>query len=169
MKKVFLVLPLVAALAACSTTQDKFDKRADNERERQEKQAERAVSQAPKWMESLPSSENAVYANGTAVSRDMSMAATKAKTIAYGKICMAAGGQVDQQSKVYMMDNESGGSEMSDTAIRSICKTVDITGVETVNVKTNAEGTRFRSYVLVSLPTGDSNKLQVRKDNICSS
>ena len=101
MKKVFLVLPLVAALAACSTTQDKFDKRADNERERQEKQAERAVSQAPKWMESLPTSENAVYANGTAVSRDMSMAATKAKTIAYGKICMAAGGQVDTKQSLH--------------------------------------------------------------------
>jgi aspartate 1-decarboxylase len=168
MKKAFLVLPLVAALAACSTTQDKFDKRADNERERQEKQAERAVSQAPKWMESLPTSENAVYANGTAVSRDMGMASNKAKTIAYGKICMAAGGQVDQQSKVYMMDNESAGSEMSDTAIRSMCKTVDITGVETVNVKTIAEGTRFRSYVLVSLPTGDANRLQVRKDGIAA-
>ena len=57
---------------------------------------------------------------------------------------------------------------MSDTAIRSICKTVDITGVETVNVKTIAEGTRFRSYVLVSLPTGEANRLQVRKDNIAA-
>ena len=98
----------------------------------------------------------------------MGMAANKAKTIAYGKICMAAGGQVDQQSKVYMMDNESGGSEMSDTAIRSMCKTVDITGVETVNVKTIAEGTRFRTYVLVTLPTGDANRLQVRKDNVAA-
>ena len=48
MKKVFVVLPLVAALAACSTTSDRFDKRSDGERERQEKQAASAVSQAPK-------------------------------------------------------------------------------------------------------------------------
>jgi hypothetical protein len=189
MKKVFAILPLVALMTACQSMKpqaestpaaavvaskepvlptEQYDNRVAREQNRRDAQVEKSIAQAPDWMSKLPTSDNAVYANGSAVSSDMSMADYKAKLFAFGKICMAAGGQVDQQSKVYMMDNESGGSEMSDTAIRSICKTVDITGVETVNVKTIAEGTRFRSYVLVSLPTGDANRLQVRKDNVAA-
>jgi hypothetical protein len=33
-------------------------------------------------------------------------------------------------------------------------------------VKTIAEGNRFRTYVLVALPTGDANAIQKRKDQI---
>lgn len=164
MKKVFVVLPLVAALAACSTTSDRFDKRSDGERERQEKQAASAVSQAPKWMDKLPESKSAVFANGSAISRDYSMAQIKAKAIAYSKICMAAGGKVDQQTKVFMMDSEAAGTEMSETVIRSICPKIDITGTETLETKTVPEGGRFRSYVLVSLPFGDANAMLRRKD-----
>jgi hypothetical protein len=94
----------------------------------------------------------------------MSMADYKAKLFAYGKICMAAGGKVSQQSKMFMMDNSSVSHETSEVAIRGICPDVDITGVETKEVKRIAEGTRFRSYVLVALPTGDANVLKKQKD-----
>jgi hypothetical protein len=166
LNRLVFVAAVAATLSACSTTNDKFEKRADAERERQVKYAERAIDKAPAWMEKVPSSDSAVYANGTSVSRDMEMARTKAKLMAMGKICMSAGGKVDQQSKVFMMDNESGGSELSETAIRSMCPQVDVTGVEIVDTRTIAEGTRFRSYVLVALPMGDANKLQARKDGI---
>lgn len=165
MKKLVFSLLAASVLTACGTT-NVYDKRTESERERETKYAERAIDKAPKWMSQLPESDNAVYANGSAISRDMSMSTIKAKALAYSKICMAAGGTVDQQTRVYMNDNESAGTEMSETAIRSMCKTVDITGVETVEVKTIAEGPRFRSYVLVALPTGDANRLQVRKDRL---
>lgn len=163
--KVIFIAVMAMTMAACSTTSDKFDKRADAERERQVKYAERAIDKAPAWMEKVPSSDSAVYANGTSVSRDMEMARTKAKLMAMGKICMSAGGKVDQQSKVFMMDTENGSSELSETAIRSMCPQVDVTGVEIVDTKTIAEGSRFRSYVLVALPMGEANKLQARKDS----
>jgi hypothetical protein len=38
--------------------------------------------------------------------------------------------------------------------------------VEIREVKRVAEGTRFRSYVLVALPTGTANALQTRKDRM---
>jgi hypothetical protein len=41
---------------------------------------------------------------------------------------------------------------------------VDLTGVETKEIKRIADGSRYRSYVLVALPTGDANTLQKRKD-----
>ena len=56
--------------------------------------------------------------------------------------------------------------ETSELAIRSLCPGVDITGVETKEIKRIAEGSRFRSYALVALPVGEANQLQTRKDQL---
>jgi hypothetical protein len=165
MKKVFTLLPIVAVIAACSSTpKDDYDKRAAAVESKREAAVEKSLSKAPSWMTELPASNNAVYANGSAVSSDMSMADYKAKLFAYGKICMAAGGKVSQQAKVFMQDTTDASYETSELAIRGLCPEVDITGVETKEVKRIAEGSRYRSYVLVALPTGDANALQKRKD-----
>lgn len=168
MKKVFAILAVAAMVSACTTTTptDTYDKRVDAERVRREAAVEKSVERAPKWMNELPVSTNAVYANGSAVSQDMSMADYKAKLFAYGKICMAAGGKVSQQSKVFMMDTSDASHETSEIAIRGMCPGVDITGVETKEIKRVANGSRFRSYVLVALPTGDANVLKKRQDQI---
>lgn len=161
MKKLFLILPVVSLLAACGTT-EKFEKRADTERARQEKYVERTIDKAPKWMEKLPESKDAVYANGTGVSRDFSMADEKAKLVAFSKICMSAGGEVDKQSKMFMSDTEDTSVERSEMAIRAMCRGTDISGAEIVEIKRISEGSRYRSYVLVALPIGDANSLQQR-------
>ena len=159
MKKSLLVLPLLVTLAACSTT-DRFEKRADDERERRERLVERSLDKAPKWMTELPQSKSAIYQNGSATSPDLSMSVNKAKTIAFGKICMAAGGRVDQQSKIYRMDSDTTSTERSELAIKSFCPGVDISGVEVVETKMVAEGGQVRTYVLVALPTGEANAVQ---------
>ena len=165
MKKVFAILALAAAVSACTTTpSDTYEKRTDAERVRREAAIEKSIDRAPKWMSELPVSASAVYANGSAVSQDMSMADYKAKLFAYGKVCMAAGGKVSQQSKMFLMDNSDASYDTSEVAIRGVCPDVDITGVETKEVKRVAEGTRFRSYVLVALPTGDANVLKKQKE-----
>jgi len=167
MKKVFAILALTAAVSACTTAPtDTYEKRVDAERVRREAAVEKSVDRAPKWMNELPVSTSAVYANGSAVSQDLSMADYKAKLFAYGKICMAAGGKVSQQSKMFLMDNSDASYETSEVAIRGVCPDVDITGVETKEVKRVAEGTRFRSYVLVALPTGDANVLKKQKEQL---
>ena len=176
MKKVFAILPLVA-LVACGSTKtpvstapalptETYDNRVAVVQIDREAQVNKSIAQAPKWMTDLPVSNSAVYANGSAVSTDMGMADYKAKLFAFGKICMAAGGKVDQQSKVFMQDTAEANHETSELAIRSMCPSVDITGVEIKEVKRIAEGGRFRSYVLVALPTGEANALQKRKDQL---
>lgn len=163
--KNFLALALVALLAACSSTpSERYEKRAYDEQLRQEKITERSVDQAPKWMSQLPESKNAVFATGSSVSRDMSMADWKAKMVAMGKICVAAGGQVSQQGKMFIQDSESYSTEVSEMAIKTFCPSVDVTGVEVREIKRIAEGNRYRTYMLVALPTGDANQLQKRKD-----
>ena len=176
MKKVFVILPLVV-LTACSSTKtpvstapvlpsETYDNRAAVSQIDREAQVNKSIAQSPKWMTDLPVSNNAVYANGSAVSTDMSMADYKAKLFAYGKICMAAGGKVSQQAKVFMQDTAVASTEISELAIRSMCPSVDITGTEIKEVKRIAEGSRFRTYVLLALPTGDANVLQRRKDQL---
>ena len=166
MKNYFVILPLVALITACGTTKDDYQKRAEAAEEKREAQVNKSVSQAPDWMSKLPVSNNAVYANGSAVSSDMSMADYKAKLFAYGKICMAAGGKVNQQSKIFMQDTAVASTEVSELAIKSMCPSVDITGTEIKEVKRISEGGRFRTYVLVVLPTGEANALQRRKDQL---
>ena len=177
MKKLFVILPIVAVMAACSSTKEPvstapvieheaYDARAIQAQDRRDAQVNRSIEQAPSWMTKLPVSDNAVYANGTGVSNDMSMADFKAKMFAYGKICTAAGGRVSQQSKIFMQDTGNASLETSELAIKSMCPAVDITGAETKEIKRISEGGRFRSYVLVALPTGDANQLQQRKDRL---
>jgi hypothetical protein len=163
MNKLFIVLPLVSFLAACGTT-EKFEKRAEHENKREEKYVERTIDRAPKWMSELPESKSAVYANGTGVSRDFSMADEKAKMVAYSKICMAAGGEVDKQSKMFLSDTDDTTVERSEMAIRAMCRGVDISGAEIVEVKRISEGNRYRSYALVALPFGEGNALATRND-----
>ena len=167
MKKILFVAAVAVGLVGCAgTSNDRYERRADAERERMTAYNERAVSEAPKWMTKLPESKDAVYANGTATSTDMSMAADKAKLVAYGKVCMAAGGTVDQRNTMFRTDTNDASVEKSELAIRGMCRAVDISGVEIAEVKTIAEGNRFRTYVLVALPTGDANAIQKRKDQI---
>jgi hypothetical protein len=168
MKKLFVLVPIAAILAACGST-NVYDKRADNERERRERAVERSIDKAPKWMSKLPESQNAVYANGSAVSRDFAMADMKAKNIALSSICMAAGGEVDKSSKIYMNDTESASAENSEVAIRSMCRKVDVSGAEVVETVRVAENGRFRSYMLIALPTGDANAIVKRRDQVRAS
>ena len=166
MRKLLILLPVVALMAACSSApKETYDRRAYEVEQKREQYAERAIDKAPKWMTELPKSNAAVYANGTAVSGDFSMADEKAKTIAFGKICMAAGGEVDKQSRVFRTDTTTGGSENSELAVRSMCRKVDVTGAEITEIKRVSQGGMFRSYVLVALPMGDANILKRTKVN----
>lgn len=164
MKRILLVGAVLAVLAGCSSApSDPYARRAYEEQERKEKMVERAIDKAPKWMTELPKSTGAVYSNGTATSPDFAMADEKAKVIAYGKICMSAGGEVDKQSRVFRSDVGETSAENSEMAIRAMCRRVDVTGVEVVDIKRVSEGSRFRSYVLVALPMGDANVLRRAK------
>lgn len=181
MKKIVTLVGLASVLVACGSNppapqaqvapvramaSDDFSNRVYSQQDRQDRIAERQVEQAPAWMTKLPKSENAVYATGTAVSADFSMADMKANAIAYSKICTSAGGKVRSQTKMYRADTDTSSTETSEVAIRSMCPDIDITGVETVEMKHISEGGRIRSYVLVALPIGDANSIAKGKQAI---
>lgn len=161
--KTFVILLIAAFLSACSSTSGKFEKRAEETYKRQTKETKQAIKEAPDWMTEVPEDPGAVYANGTAVSWDMNMADFKAMTMALGKICVAAGGTIDERSRIYMKDTPDGTLESSELAIQQKCHEVDVTGSEIADIKRVAEGARFRTYVLVALPIGDANQLAAKR------
>ena len=165
MKKLLIVGAVAGLLSACGTTGNYSSYQGGPTAGQQSA----AITNAPEWMSRLPKSANAVYENGTATSGDFAMADMKAKAIAYAKICTAAGGKVRSQTKVFTQDNGTSTTEASEMAIRSMCADIDITGVETVEMKHVAEGTRIRTYVLVALPIGAANVMKSAKETSRSS
>jgi hypothetical protein len=77
---------------------------------------------------------------------------------------MAAGGTASQRTKIYKADTAQASSEVSEMILRTSCKEVDLTGVEVKEKKIIPEGTRYRAYVLIALPTGDANVLKRAKE-----
>jgi len=159
MKKLTIATTVASLLTACGTSNPNYSAQYSAQNAVQTAQMSAAVSQAPEWMSKLPRASGYVFENGTATSTDFGFADIKAKTIAYSKICTSAGGKVRSQTKMYKSDSGDAGTEQSEMAIRSMCADVDISGVETVEMKHTAEGNRIRTYVLIALPVaGNNNK-----------
>lgn len=165
MKKFLLMIPLIALLTACGTTKDAYERRADAERERYISTQEKILDKTPSWYTSLPMSNSAVYEAGFGSSFNLADADAYAKHDAYGKICMAAGGKVSQQTKMYSMEGENGRSQTNERVTKGFCPGVDLTGVEQREIKrfVTPNG-KINTYVLVVLPTGDANILRKAKD-----
>jgi len=77
---------------------------------------------------------------------------------------MTAGGTASQSTKIYRADNNKSSTELSEMVIRSKCDEVDVTGVEVAEKKVTQEGSMYRAYVLIALPTGDANILKRSKE-----
>ena len=164
MKKTLLLIPIVAMLAACGTT-DKYGKIAEQEQKNRVKSAEKILDKAPKWCDKLPESSSAVYECGFGSSFNKADSLSYASAEAYGIICMTAGGRTSQQTKMYSSEGERSRTQVNERATKSSCPSVDLTGVrrEKVEQFVTADG-KINTYVLVALPTGDANILKRAKE-----
>jgi hypothetical protein len=165
MKKTLLLIPIVAMLAACGTTRDAYERRADNEREYREKAIDQALKKRPEWMSRVPLSDSAVFAAAEGTAGSYNMAVHLARTNALSDICYSAGGTVDSQTKQF--ETSATRSSAIEKATRTRCNAVDVTGVETYGAKNVGDnpvvvrsGDQFTAYVLLALPTGDANVLR---------
>jgi hypothetical protein len=164
MKKALLLIPIVAVLAACSTT-DKYGQIAEQEQKIRIKTAEKILDKTPKWCDKLPDSSSAVYECGFGSSFNKADSLSYASAEAYGLICMTAGGRTSQQTKMYSSEGERSRTQVNERATKSSCPSVDLTGVQREKIEqfVTADG-RINTYVLVALPTGDANILKRAKE-----
>ena len=164
MKKLAIAVAVTGILTACGTSGTNYSAQYSGQNGMQTAQMSSAVAQAPIWMSKLPKADGYIFENGTATSGDFGFADIKAKTMAYAKICTAAGGKIRSQVKMFKSDSGDASMDQSEMALRSMCPDVDITGVETVEMKHVSEGNRIRTYVLVTLPLGGKNVLKTARD-----
>jgi len=160
MKLSYPLLLAATALILNACSSDPVKQEAKNK----ERSAESAVSQAPDWMTKLPRDPGMIYENGTAISADFASADIKARNFAYSKICVAAGGKVRSQTSTVVIDNGDTTVEKSEIAIKSICPDVDVSGVQTIDTKHVAEGSRIRTYILVGLPLAGKNVIRTTRE-----
>jgi hypothetical protein len=165
MKKLAIVVVTTGVLSACGTSGTNYSAQFNNQNTVQSFQVRSAIEQAPDFMSKLPKVSGYIFENGTATSSDFGFADIKAKTIAYAKICTAVGGKIRSQVKMFKSDNGDTGTEQSEMAMRSMCPDVDISGVQTIEMKHVADGNRIRTYVLVALPIGENNKVKLSKND----
>lgn len=165
MKKLALAVAVSGLLTACGSSKGpNYSSMFSGQDQVRVAQMSSAIKEAPEWMSRLPKAPGVIFENGTATSGDFAFADIKAKAIAYSKICTAAGGKIRQQTKIFRSDSGDSSMDQSELAIRSMCADVDISGVETVEMKHVSEGNRIRTYVLVALPLGDKNTIRNARD-----
>lgn len=140
-----MLIPMVLALAACSTLKEQQDQQAHEN-------VVQAIASAPQWIMTPPNEEGVIFGIGTAVNADWNMSDHIAKVIAYSKICMTAGGIANQRTQITRTENDRKFNDFSQVNLSASCKSIDMSGVEVKEVKHVAEGTKFRTFVLVSLP-----------------
>jgi hypothetical protein len=168
MKKALILAPIMASiLAGCGTfsSKDQIDRRADAIAEQKEAAANRIIKETPDSCTSPKVVNNAVVTCGESEGSTKSNTEHWAQLDAYGKICIAAGGEVDSQSKSFNSENSSGASRSNERAIRAMCRRVDITGAEIRKPKTIYVNGKYYSWVEVALPMGEANVLRTTKIN----
>jgi hypothetical protein len=162
MKKTLLLIPIVAMLAACGST-DPYQKRADIQREQEEAAAKQQMKNVPAWAKDKPEvSTSAILAAGEGVSKNREHSEFLARNFAYAKICMSNGGTVDKRGRVFQTENNT----VSEQVIVSACSKTDVTGVETKRMEQYVVGNRFQTFVMVALPLGDANILKKTKNQL---
>lgn len=133
--------------------------RANAHNESRQSSQQSVLGGIPEWVLNVPKSDYAIYQSGTASSNNLSMSRSKARNMAYGQICVTAGGNVTQKNEMFISDIGDNSVEISEMAIRTACSATDITGAEIVEEVVVMENSKYRTFVLVGLPLGDSNIL----------
>jgi len=159
MKKALVLLPMAVALSACGTFSSKsdYEKAIDRAREARIENQEKVVKNEPKWHKNPPKFDGgAYYATGTYAGFDRHQAEDVATTLALGKMCQTVAGEISRLSKV----TQSNSQTLSDTAIQSRCRNVQVTGYVLQDKDGFVDNVgAYRSYVLVALPVGEANAL----------
>ena len=168
MKKILLLVPVIAVLAACGTT-DIYGDRNAGILKAETKAKEKVLDEMPSWYMNVPTSTSAIYSAGMGQADTPEMAITAAQTAAKAKICYSADGEVSSQTK----DFATGSTKTSriERVTRTNCNNVSIAGIEYAgdkvgkNPKVIVSGNTFTAYVLMALPTGEANVQRTYIDN----
>jgi len=179
-RTIFLSTALALALVACSSPKPGTPEFVQKKEEEQQKVAvktvEQSVSATPSWYTKNPVDANAMYAKGTEISSNRQMAVDKAMHMARKELAQQLGARVSSTIRDYA--TESGGSKDDDFEMQvkrvgeSVALDVNLAGYVRENDEVLAEGGKYRAFVMLRYPIGESNKVvanQIKKSSALES
>lgn len=128
----------------------------------------------PKWFLKPPTSDDAIYSVGTAVSPDLQLTVDIAVLNAKTTLADRINGRVRSQTKTFIAKI---GSEETDTSIlsevekatKNIISDVDVAGYKVSESSIVSNGMKYRAYVLLEYSDKEANKIimnRLRKDRM---
>ena len=175
-----LVTSLLAVLAACANpkpgTPEFVQKKEDDQQKATVKAVEQTVSKAPVWYTQPPVETNSVYQTATESSPDMQRAMDKAVMTAKSQLASKLGDRVSQKIREFASETGTINDEQVvrtiETARISVTTDQNLAGYVLEKSEVEAEGNRYRAYVLLRYPVGENNKVisaQIKKNAVLES
>lgn len=125
---------------------------------------QRVIPQAPVWFVNVPEdTADAMFAVGTATSRDEQMAYDKARMTAERKLIESMGARISTETKMFRQDTGSALVENFQQFTRKNARG-ELAGAQRVDSQVTHDGQQYKVYVLLRLPLGEANTMQTQRD-----
>jgi hypothetical protein len=148
-----------SALIGCGSTGHLAESVEEYNEARME-QVEDAIDDAPKFFLAPPqSSPDVIYVTGTGMSTSMSLARNKAILDAQSQLADQIDALVSSHTKQRLVDGMGDANIHTDQVIKKLVAEVSTSGYQIEEVEAMAQGYKYRFYVLLGYPVGESNKL----------
>ncbi len=158
----FVSSALALALLACSSpkpgTPEFVQKKEEEQQKAAVKTVEQSLSATPAWYSKNPVDANSLYAKATEVSTNRQMAVDKAMHLARKELAQQLGARVSAKIKDFA--TESGRANDDDFQMevervgQSVALDVNLAGYVRENDDVVAEGTKYRTFVMLRYPVG---------------
>lgn len=147
-----IAVGITLLLGACASTQDPMLVQIEEAKERRADSVEQVLDTRPDWYKK-GCTQITEIACAMAVGQSRSLQASEdiAMEIAKGKICDTAGGTIDKVTKTYRTIDGDDATMNSRTSIRSVCDSVDVSGLLVGNKEVVALNDQYMTYVEVKI------------------
>lgn len=168
MKKVFIVLPIIAALTACSSMSPR-EKAAEKEAVRTFEKSGEKVN-LPSWYTAAQNDKDVLTSVASEYSVDMQFAVDKASMSAKRELASNYSSHISAMMKDYSSEVGGIGSDVVreiDRTTKLILAQVNLVGVQRTNLEIRHEKDGYRAYVMMRYSTDESNKIllnEIRKN-----
>jgi len=168
---VFKSVVLSLLIAGCATVQPGSPEAIYLDHQEQKhllkKQAGESVAEAPPWFSELPPDGIKIYSATTNYSTDMQLAIDKGIQDAKGQIADKLQGVISGKTKQFIAESGAADNVQVVSDLQKISSNlfanVNLAGYSVQKQKVIPQGTGFRSYVLLSYPLGEANRILLEK------
>ena len=150
MKNIILVI-IGSFLASCATVPGDSDFIPENRHQA----IKHIIKIAPDWFKKQLTSESAIYATATAVSKDYQMSIKKATLYAKVELADKISGNITAEDSTMSMEKYVGGKLTTASGIELNAQNVvdmEIKDYEVAEVLTIPEGNLYRTFILIKKP-----------------